>query len=179
VTARVAILAVGNRSRGDDAVAPLLLERLRDWLDAQGLAGDFDLFEEYQLQVENALDLEGRRLALFIDAQCDADVPVRFASVAESAPLAGHSSHALAPGSVLGVYRQVTGVAPPPAFVLGIAAKQFELGAPVSAAAGHALEEGWELLRSLCRCPCDADWRSAVSAGRAPQRSDSPRLRRA
>ncbi len=60
MSAPVAIFAIGNRSRGDDAAAPLLLERLRPWLEGEGMAADFDLFEVYQLQLENALDLEGR-----------------------------------------------------------------------------------------------------------------------
>jgi hydrogenase maturation protease len=169
VTAPVAIFAVGNRSRGDDAVAPLLLDRLRAWLAEQGVAGGFDLFEEYQLQVENALDIEGRHLVLFIDAQRDADAPVRFEPVPEAAALSGHSSHALAPGAVLGVYRQVTGASPPPAFVLGIAATHFELGAPISAATRDSMEEGWVVLRSLCRHPRGEDWRAARSARAALQ----------
>ena len=55
--AGVVVLASGNRSRGDDAVGPLLLERLAAWLAAEGRSGEFELFDDYQLQIEHALDL--------------------------------------------------------------------------------------------------------------------------
>jgi hydrogenase maturation protease len=169
VRAPVAILAAGNRSRGDDAVGPLLLDRLRAWLAAQGLADDFELFEEYQLQVENALDVEGRRLALFIDACADARAPVVLDPVGATAMTAGHSTHSLSPGAVLGVLMRVTGEAPPPAFVLGIRASHFELGAAPQPAAVEAMEEAWSLLRSLCRCPRHSEWQTMASVARTPR----------
>ena len=160
MTAPVAIFAVGNRSRGDDAAGPLLLERLRDWLGTQGLAREFDLFEEYQLQVENALDLEGRRLALFIDACRDTEAPCGLCAVRATGMQAGHSTHALTPGAVLGVYLRVTGEAPPPAFVLGVRAREFGLGTPLSEGAREAMEEALSLLRSLARCPRHSEWQT-------------------
>ena len=63
MTAPLLVIAVGNRSRGDDALGPALLDGLRD--DA---AIGVDLLEEFQLQVEHALDLVGRRGVLFVDA---------------------------------------------------------------------------------------------------------------
>ncbi|MGE0357790.1 MAG: hydrogenase maturation protease [Burkholderiales bacterium] len=169
MTAPVAVFAVGNRSRGDDAAGPLLLERLRGWLDAEGLAGDFELFEAYQLQVENALDLEGRRLALFIDACRATPGPLAFCPVRACGIAAGGSTHALAPGSVLGVYRRVTGEAPPPAFQLGVRATDFELGSPVSAGTREAMEEAWRLLRELARAPRHSEWQTMSAVACAPR----------
>ena len=169
--APVAIFAVGNRSRGDDAVGPLLVERLRKWLEAEGRAGEFELFEAYQLQVENALDLEGRRLALFIDACRDATGPVAFGAVAAAGALSGHSTHALSPGTVLGVYLRVTGEAAPPAFALGVRATEFDLGTAPSAAAMAAMAAAWAILRELCRCPRHAEWQTMAAVAchrRAP-----------
>ena len=168
MTPAVAVFGVGNRSRGDDALGPLLLDRLRDWLEGQGLAAGFELFEEYQLQVENALDLEGRRLALFIDACRDAPVPVAFGPVAAQGP-AGHSTHELAPGGVLGVFARVSAEAAPPAYLLAVRGTGFELGAPLSEAAGRALEEARALLRELARCPGHAEWQTMASVAHAPR----------
>jgi hydrogenase maturation protease len=168
VIAPVIVLATGNRSRGDDAVGPLLLDRLRAWLGARGESG-FELVETYQLQVENALDLEGRRLALFIDACRDAPARVTFGPVGATGISARHSTHALTPGSVLGVYLRVTKEAPPPAFVLGIRATGFELGSAPSQEAREALAEAWELLRTLVRCPHHADWQTMAAIARAPR----------
>jgi hydrogenase maturation protease len=169
VTAPVAIFGIGNRSRGDDAVGPLLLERLRGWLEAQGLAGQFELLEEYQLQVENALDLEGRRLVLFIDACRDAPSPLTFGPIGAAGFRPGHSTHALEPGTVLGVFMRVTGEAPPPAFVLGIRATDFELGSGLSAGAGVALEDAWSMLQALVHCPRHSEWQTMAAVARAPR----------
>lgn len=171
MTPAVAVFAVGNRSRGDDAVGPMLLDRLGAWLEAHGGAREFELFEEYQLQPENALDLADRRLALFVDACRDARDPVTFGAVGAASPHASPSTHALTPAAVLGAYMLVQGEAPPPAFVLAVRATHFELGAGLSAAAHEALEDAWVLLRLLAGCPRHEDWQKMAAIARAPRAS--------
>lgn len=60
------VLAVGNPSRGDDALGPMLLEALR----AEGVEGNgqVELLGDFQLQIEHVIDLRGRRAVLFVDA---------------------------------------------------------------------------------------------------------------
>ncbi len=164
--APVAVFGIGNRSRGDDALGPLLLDRMRDWLEARGVADGFELFEEYQLQLENALDLEGRELALFIDARRDSGSPVTLEAVSALEPASAGSSHVLVPGAVLCVYRRVTGRASPPAFALGVRAESFDLGEGPSAVARAAIEKAWELLESLAGDPRTESWQARVSTFR-------------
>lgn len=159
------VLACGNPSRGDDAIGPLLLARLDAWLAESGCAEDFVLVEEFQLQVENALDLQGMSAALFIDAGEGTAVPYSL-SPAVAGEIAGHSSHALSPAAVLAVYRRVTGEAPPPADVLCVCGESFELGAPPSAEALAHVEAAWPALQAWClarRRPGEA-----VAAGGGP-----------
>lgn len=163
MNAPVVVFAVGNRSRGDDALGPLLLERLGDWLWTRGLAARFELFEEYQLQLENALDLEGRELALFIDARRGAPRAATLAAVAPSAKASAGATHALEPAAVLEVHRRVTGHEPPPAFMLGVRAENFELGEGLSQASQEALGEAWPLLETLAGDPRPESWRALAS----------------
>ena len=72
------LVAVGNESRGDDALGPLLLRGLGAWLTASGRPEYFELLEEFQLQIENAIDLQHRQLVLFIDAGMDTPAPYSF-----------------------------------------------------------------------------------------------------
>jgi hydrogenase maturation protease len=160
--APVVILAIGNRSRGDDALAPLLLDRLEGWLAKEGLGEGFDLVEEFQLQVENVLDLEGRRLALFLDASRDAPRRVALGERFACAGLA--NSHELEPEAVLEVYERIQGRAPPPAYVLKLRGTGFELGAGLTEEARAAAEEGWRLLCRLARQPDRQDWQDAARA---------------
>lgn len=149
MTAPFAILACGNPSRGDDALGPLLLARLDAWLAAEGLAAQFELIEDFQFQVEHALDLQGRRAALFIDA--GERTPAAWSLqplVADDTP--GHSTHAISPAAVLAAYRRVLGEEPPSASVLCVRGEQFELGAGLSDAAQENLEAAWAALREFC-----------------------------
>ena len=44
-------------------------------------AAEFELLEDFQLQIEHALDLAGRRLALFIDAGTGTPAPFAFYAI--------------------------------------------------------------------------------------------------
>lgn len=159
--ASVVIFACGNPSRGDDALGPVLLDRLQDWLDAEGLADGFELIGDFQLQIEHALDLLGRRLALFIDAGSGTAAPFVFREAVAQAG-AAHSTHALPPESVLAVLPRVSGEAPPPAFVLCVRGERFELGEGLSDAAGGHAEAAFALLKRLVGSPDLATWQACV-----------------
>lgn len=58
-------LAVGNPSRGDDALGPRLIEHMTR---IEAAADDVEFLVDFQLQVEHALDLQGRMGVLFVDA---------------------------------------------------------------------------------------------------------------
>lgn len=154
----VVVFAVGNRSRGDDAIGPLLLERLARWLAAEVPAGEFDLIDDYQLQIEHALDLQGRRLALFIDAGCGTPAPFQFFAVEPHPAAAPGMTHSLAPQGVLDVYRQFEGAAPPPSFVLCVCGEHFELGEGLSDTAQAHAQAAWQHLQRLCRHAEAAAW---------------------
>lgn len=150
---RLLVIAVGNASRGDDALGPLLLERLRaaaggraDAADVTA-AADVEFLSEFQLQVEHALDLVGRDAVLFVDAARPGHVDgcaLQPVAADVAAPL---WSHALRPQALLQVFRQVEGRPPPPAWLLAIEGRGFELGAPLSAAARAHLDAAEALAR--------------------------------
>ena len=64
MTRPLLVFGWGNRSRGDDALGPLCVERLRNALAPRE---DIEFLDDYQLMVEHVLDLGGRARALFID----------------------------------------------------------------------------------------------------------------
>jgi hydrogenase maturation protease len=133
--APVVVFACGNPSRGDDALGPLLLDQLQIWLDEEGLADGFELISDFQWQIEHALDLVGRRLALFVDAGQQTPAPFAFRQVqACDSTITG--THALSPEAVLSVLVRISPQPVPPAFVLCVAGASFELGDGLSAAAG-------------------------------------------
>lgn len=154
------VIAVGNPSRGDDALGPLAAERIA----ALNLPG-VEVLVEFQLQVEHALDLMGRSRVLFIDAGAALAEPFTLAPV-EPWRDASFTSHSLAPSAVLFNYQQLIG-APPPAWVLAIRGHAFELGDGLSAPAQGALEAALAAARAwLARAPA-ADAAGALGAAQA------------
>lgn len=152
MVAPVLIFAVGNESRGDDALGPLLLRELDVWLTGSGLSDQVDLLEDFQLQVEHALDMQGRQLVLFVDAGMDTAVPYAFYRVQpDAAPVL--YSHALAPEALLEVYEQFYREAPPAVFVLCIRGERFELGEGLSPQAAERLMLASEFGKKLLFAP--------------------------
>jgi hydrogenase maturation protease len=136
----ILVIGIGNPSRGDDAIGPLAIERL----EAMDLSG-VELLTDFQLQVEHALDLVGRREVVFIDATVAGEGPFTFERLAPAADQSA-TTHALAPAAVLHVYRQCTDAPLPEARVLAVRGFEFELGAPLSDAAARNLEAALEAL---------------------------------
>ncbi len=134
------VLAWGNPSRGDDALGPLLAERLLDHALTTGLAYRVEVLTDFQLQVEHALDLVGREHVLFVDAALGLAEPFTVRPL-QPARGGGIGSHALAPEAVLQVYEDLHGQPPPPATLLAIRASAFELGAVPSVQALKDLEQ--------------------------------------
>lgn len=159
---RWVVFAVGNESRGDDALGPALLGRLEALLGAWESEGRAvtqpTVVVDFQLQVEHALDLLGHDLALFIDAGSGTPAPFSFYEQPERVEPA-HTSHALAPAAVLEVYRRLYGEAPPPAFVLCLRGEGFELGEPLSALAQAHLDAASAFLTDLLAEVGEAGWR--------------------
>ncbi|MBL8472160.1 MAG: hydrogenase maturation protease [Rhodocyclaceae bacterium] len=142
-TAPTLVFGWGNPSRGDDALGPLFCERI----EALRLPG-VECLTDFQLQVEHALDLAGRRRVLFVDAALAGAQPQEPAALAAGfhahtitpARDASFTTHTMSPQSVLQVYRQVLGSDPPPAWLLAIHGIGFELGDGLSAAAAANLD---------------------------------------
>jgi hydrogenase maturation protease len=136
------VLAAGNPARGDDALGPLLLARLEQ-LARPGVGVVLD----FQFQVEHALDLDGAAAALFIDAHCRQAEAARLVPL-EPAARAGAASHALTPGEVLAVRRQI-GRAVPPAWLLSLRGTRFALGEGLSRDGEASLAAGWACLEAF------------------------------
>jgi hydrogenase maturation protease len=134
------VIGIGNPSRGDDAIGPLAIEHLQR-LDLPGV----ELLTDFQLQVEHALDLIGRREVVFIDAAASGTEPFGF-SPENAAADASATTHALSPAAVLQAFLRVTDEPLPAAFVLAVRGYAFELGAPMSAAAARNLEAALAML---------------------------------
>ncbi len=149
--APVLVIAIGNPSRGDDALGPLAAERLAA-LELPGV----EVMNDFQLQVEHALDLLGREMVVFVDAAARGDAPFSWSALAPAAD-ASCTSHRLSPPAVLDAFVRLTGQAPPPAWLLAIRGDAFDLGAPLSRAAESHLDAALAALTAHLRAAAPAN----------------------
>ena len=131
VPAPVLVFGWGNPSRGDDALGPLFV----DAVEAMKLPA-VECLTDFQLQVEHALDLRGRRRVLFVDASSTAQPPFELQPIA-AARDASFTTHAVSPQSILQVFEDIEGRPAPPCWLLAIRGESWELGTPPCASA-HA-----------------------------------------
>ncbi len=155
---RLVVFGWGNDARGDDGLGPLLLERIAaaGWTDVTTI-------EDFQLQIEHALDLEGVEMALFVDAGKNTPEPFAFAEI-EARRDASHTTHALSPEAVLDVYARSLGRAPPPAFVLCMRGERFGLGETLSPPGRARLEAAWGFVTRLMQERSPETWRRRAAA---------------
>ena len=140
--APILLFGIGNPSRGDDAIGPLAIEQLQVF-ELSGI----ELLTDFQLQVEHALDLVGRREVVFIDAAASGAEPFRLEPVF---PAANNTAmtHALSPAAVLEAFERVMDVPLPDVFSLAVRGYEFELGTAMSSAAAANLDAAVRMLVS-------------------------------
>jgi len=143
----VLVLACGNPSRGDDALGPLLVERLEERQRA-GELGQVDLLTDYQLQIEHALDLQGRELVIFVDASANGPEPFSFELIRPDRDT-GYTTHAMTPGALLRVFEQIAEGDAPKTRLLAIRGYAFDLGTSMSQAARENLDRALGYLLPL------------------------------
>jgi hydrogenase maturation protease len=127
------VLGWGNLSRGDDALGPLCVAALQAQLPAHW-HDQVEFLDDYQLQVEHALDLVGRQRVMLIDASLNCAAPFEVRTV-QARRDTSYTSHALSAQALLQVFADLQGQAAPPTTLLAIRGESFELGEPMSSAA--------------------------------------------
>lgn len=147
--APIVVFAIGNSSRGDDAIGPLLGERLQAALAASGAAAQarIEVIIDQQLVVEHVLDLVERQQAVFIDAAAQGSEPLSLSPITP-ASACSVMSHQLSPATLLGLYRSHLHRAPPPAALISVVGSSFELGAEISTQAHRGQDQAWAILQA-------------------------------
>ena len=151
------VFAWGNTCRGDDAIGPLLAERLRT-RERKGLR----VIEDHQLNIEHVTDLEHDGAALFIDASVEIDAGFRLERIGPSKS-GNFSTHAISPQALLNVFEQTMQEPAPQAWLLHVAARNFALGAEPGETANRAIEAAGDFLDSVFGDD-PASWRDCLAA---------------
>ncbi len=154
----VLLFACGNLSRGDDALGPLLL----DFVAAHLPFDTVELLTDFQLQIEHALDLQGRSLVLFADASVNSAGNINFRELTAQRDTS-YSTHVMSPAAVLSVYQDIFHSPPPPSFLLSIKAERMELGEGLSESAQLHLQSAVTLVTKLLNNQQLDAWRNCAA----------------
>jgi len=136
----VLILGYGNPGRQDDGLGPAASERI------EALAWpNVTAYDNYQLNIEDALDVADHDVVWFVDAARTGPAPFAVKAIAPAATLE-FTSHLVRPQAILAMARQYYG-ARPKAYLLGIRGYEFEFVESLTLAAAGNLERAVEMLK--------------------------------
>ena len=120
VSPKILVLGYGNPARGDDGLGPALIERL----DAVAL-NDLETRVDYQLCVEDAMDIGGFERVIFVDASMNVAPPYLHYMLPEALTPGRLDTHSLSPEALIHLARSLFG-ARTKASVLAIRGYHFE-----------------------------------------------------
>ena len=119
------------------------------------------MIEDHQLNIEHVTDIERGGAALFIDASVDIESGCRLERIGPSKS-GNFSTHAISPQALLNIFEQTMQEPAPDAWLLHVAAREFELGAEPGEIAERAIDAAGEFLDSIfARDP--SEWRKRLS----------------
>ena len=143
------VLAWGNESRGDDGAGPFIARKI----GGLGIRA-IDVIEDFQLQIEHVMDLQGDAPVLFVDASVDIEPGFRLEKLAPRLD-ATITTHAVSPQGLLGLYERTLSTPAPEAYLLHIHGSEFELGAPLSDETRRHAESAWRFLETVFNEPVE------------------------
>lgn len=130
----------GNPGRGDDALGPVLVEKISRHLPAV-----VNYRNDMQLLVEHVTDIDEHDEVVFVDADMACHAPFTF-SIVNAQKDESYTSHTLTPAALLYVYQQVYQRDAPAAFLLRIRGYHFALGDTLSKKAADNLNAALQFL---------------------------------
>lgn len=153
----VLLFAYGNKSRGDDALAPLLLDSIKQQGITQTAGHPIKFLTDYQIQVEHVMDLQGCERILIIDAHKSLDQAYKFYPVLQRAESL-YTTHGMSPQTLLHTYVQVFQRKAPMTSMMAIQGSSFELGEGLSYLAQLNLRLATEFIKTILQQPDFSVW---------------------
>jgi len=143
---RILVLGYGNPGRQDDGLGPAAVEQI----EALGWS-NVTAHENYQLNIEDAIDVAAHDVVWFVDAARDGPSPFVIEALSPCATLE-FTSHLVRPEAILAMALQYYG-ARPRAFLLGIRGFEFEFIEALTPGAADNLGLAVRMLKERLRTP--------------------------
>jgi len=142
---RILVYGFGNPGREDDGLGVALASMIA----AERISG-VDVDADYQLNPEDALEVADHEMVIFTDASKNAIDGFRFSRL-DPEDMPGFSSHAMTPGGVLALCKELYDRIPG-SYMLEIQGHSWELQEGLTEKAGKSLKAAFIFLKSLLNC---------------------------
>ena len=133
------VYGFGNPGRQDDGLGPMIIDKL----DTENIAGIIT-DSNYQLNIEDADNISGSDVVIFIDASIDADEPFTFSKIEPSADIT-FTTHSMSPESVIALCGDIYGRIPE-SYVLAIRGYEWEMAEGLSEKAMYNFNKAYHFL---------------------------------
>lgn len=147
---RILVYGYGNPGRQDDGLGPALADRIE-----AGKPAGVSVDAAYQLAIEDAADIAGYDVVVFVDADMEGPEPYSMRRLEPSASIT-FTSHLIGPESVLALCGQMYGKTPE-CWLLGIRGHAYDFGEELTEKARENLEEAFAYLIDFIEQLRDAD----------------------
>ena len=141
---KIYIYGFGNPGRQDDGLGPAIIERL-EAEKIQGIITDCN----YQLNIEDADNISGSSVVIFVDASIDADEPFSFREIEPAAEIT-FTTHSMSPESVIALCSDIYNRAPE-AYVMAIRGYEWDFSEGLSLEAMNNFNKAYQFLLDKIR----------------------------
>lgn len=133
------VYGFGNPGRQDDGLGPMIIDRLENE-NIDCVTTD----SNYQLNIEDADNIAGSDIVIFVDAAIDAEEPFSFRKIEPSAEIT-FTTHSMSPESVIALCGDIHGKIPE-TYVLAIRGYEWEMFEGLSERAIFNFNEAYSFL---------------------------------
>jgi len=141
----ILLIGYGNPCRLDDGLGPAVAQAIAE-MDIEGI----DVDSDYQLTVEDAVDISKHDAVIFADADVSGPEPFYFKKI-KPAEHVSFSSHSISPTSLLGLVKNIYNIEVD-AYILGIRGYDFnEFEEKLSEKAQYNLKQALIFIEKIVR----------------------------
>lgn len=147
---KILLYAYGNPGRQDDGLGNVFIEEMKKWVKQNNLEG-FSFDSNYQLNIEDALEISKHDVVVFIDASTE-DIEDFCMSKVDATAKVTFTTHAASPGYVVDLCKQLYKKSPP-TYLLHIKGYDWGLAEGLSDKANENLEKAVSYLENMLLKP--------------------------
>ncbi len=103
---KVLLYAFGNPGRQDDGLGNRFIEEIEKWIRDQGI-DHVELDSNFQLNIEDAYNISGREIVIFIDASVEDIEDIDFSEVEPSEGRSEFTMHSASPAFILALCKKI------------------------------------------------------------------------